>query len=175
MVNLYGDIHLHNAPLELILKPHGAETLLIKLTMFHRWNIIISIWKISKFIIMPFWKCIFQMSTLAFCKFFQTFFAQSRVFRTERVHVAQNSCLILKEHTLTFSKHQKLLESNKYSWWNLNFSDGVDYFYMVTRILDGSDVSLHVAPMHQNTGDNVKMIDSIIKIKTSPWILYRFQ
>ena len=54
------------------------------------------------------------------------FFAQNVVFLSEGVNVKNKCCFKAKEQVLTFSKHQKLLKSKNYSWWNLNFSDGVD-------------------------------------------------
>ena len=50
----------------------------------------------------------------------------SVVFRAQKLKAVKNGCFEVKEHTLTFSKHQKLLKSIKISWRNLNFSDRVD-------------------------------------------------
>ena len=60
-----------------------------------------------------------------FQKYFN-FSLESVVFRTQELNAVKNSCLEVEEHTLTFSKHQKLLKSIKNSWRNLNFSDRVD-------------------------------------------------
>ena len=46
---------------------------------------------------------------------FSNFFAQSRVFLHHEEDVVENCCFEVKEHTLTFSKHQKLLKSKNYS------------------------------------------------------------
>ena len=62
-------------------------------------------------------------------------FRRSVVFRNQEVRATQSERFSVKEQTLSFSKHKKLLKSEHYSWWNLNFSDGVDYFFMVVRIL----------------------------------------
>ena len=61
---------------------------------------------------------------------------QAVFFREQQVRVGQSCCWDVEERTLTFSKHQTLLKSKYYSWWNLQFSNGVDYFYMVVRKLE---------------------------------------
>ena len=54
------------------------------------------------------------------------FSLESVVFRAQELKAVQNGCFEVKEHTLTFSKHQKSLKSIKNSWRNLNFKDRID-------------------------------------------------
>ena len=62
-------------------------------------------------------------------------FVWTAVFLDHPASLLQNSCFSVKEQTLTFLKHKKLLETVNYSWWNVNFNVGVDFWFLVTRIL----------------------------------------
>ena len=50
-------------------------------------------------------------------------FLRSVVFLHSEREVVQNCCFEVNEQSLTFQEHQKLLESSKDSWRNLEFSD----------------------------------------------------
>ena len=47
--------------------------------------------------------------------FLKNFFTQNRAFLSRGEDVVKNGCSEEREHTLTFSKHQKLLKSRNYS------------------------------------------------------------
>ena len=62
--------------------------------------------------------------------FWGTFALSSGVFLYRESSSSRSCCVYVREGTLTFPKHQKLLKTVKNSWRNLHFSAGVDDLYM---------------------------------------------
>ena len=119
LIYLYGHSNLVIARLELSFGQHNRDTILFGLTMLQYEIIIISA------ILGGFFVQFANVETRVFTIIFD-FFVQSAVFLVQARNTAETCCLEVKEQTLTFSKHQKLLKSNKNSWRYLNFSDRVD-------------------------------------------------
>ena len=116
---MYGPRNVDTARLELSFGQHNPGTILFGHTKMQYEIIIISA------ILGGFFVQFANVETRVFTIIFD-FFVQSAVFLVQARNTAETCCLEVKEQTLTFPKHQKLLKSNKNSWRYLNFSDRVD-------------------------------------------------